>query len=274
MLWFSFGGLLLALSLKPASGQGDPPLPVPAPDSPLFEPAPPSPDEKPKGTNPPPSAESLQTLIQQMGHDRFPQRQKAQEQLALLGGAYHEEVVNESLKAYVDTKDVEIRYRLRDLLKELVMSTMVEKKKGFLGIRLLQSSVPNKVKDKPPIPTIAANYVFPGSGASKAGMRVNDQIMSFDGNPVPMVGGTQAFIAYVNSKTPGTRVLFKVRRGQVDMDMPAILQERPVSLQTNRMTPARKRQYFRDWMLEKVEALKQAEPPVENPPKAEPAPEE
>lgn len=63
-----------------------------------------------------------------------------------------------------------------------------------------------------------------GSPAAKAGLKVDDVVLSFDGQKV---GGLEELAALIRKKKPGDEVTLEVRRGKETMKVKATLEKRP-----------------------------------------------
>jgi serine protease Do len=85
---------------------------------------------------------------------------------------------------------------------------------GYLGVALDAEQTWAKVKQ-----------VMPDSGASKAGLKVNDVILSLDGKPLE---GMEKFIESLLGRKPGDVIKLKIKRGDMEVDVEATLGKRPV----------------------------------------------
>ena len=63
--------------------------------------------------------------------------------------------------------------------------------------------------------------VVPGSAAEKAGLKAGDRVLAIDGVPVP---GVQDFVRIVSGGA-GSRLLFKVKRGEAQIELPVTVPE-------------------------------------------------
>jgi serine protease Do len=96
--------------------------------------------------------------------------------------------------------------------KELTRPAIIANS-GYLGIGL------DSTKDGPKITSVAD-----GSAAAKAGLKVNDHILSIEGHRME---DADSVIGHLSHTKPGDVVAFKIKRGEEELDIKAKLDKRP-----------------------------------------------
>jgi serine protease Do len=84
---------------------------------------------------------------------------------------------------------------------------------GFLGVGLDPAELGAKI-----------NQIIPNSGAAKAGLKVNDQILAIAGKPV---ADQESFMNIIASFKPGEVIELKIKRGDQELELKATLGKRP-----------------------------------------------
>jgi thiol-disulfide isomerase/thioredoxin len=93
--------------------------------------------------------------------------------------------------------------------------------KGWLGVGLGTQRLDGK-------DVVRVESVFKGSPADTSGFQAKDIILKFQGVPVPNV---HHLVTAVGGTTPGSKVIFHVRRGKETFDVPLLLALRPDRLE-------------------------------------------
>jgi serine protease Do len=86
---------------------------------------------------------------------------------------------------------------------------------GYLGVSLDVDA-----------PGVKINQVLPGTGAEKAGLKVNDQILAVNSEAVETA---EAFMALLQRMKPGDTITLKIVRSDKEMELKATLGKRPNS---------------------------------------------
>lgn len=97
-----------------------------------------------------------------------------------------------------------------------VLPRPIEKRNGFLGITMDRRFVPSEGQP----PAVRIENVTPDSAAEEAGLELGDLILMADSKPTPTV---QALGEVIRGRNPGDRVKLKVRRGEEELKLLAIL---------------------------------------------------
>ena len=83
----------------------------------------------------------ISTQIKGLGSEQFEKREESQSQLITLGAEMPDFTINKCLNNYVGCKDPEIRFRLKNVLRILVLKKYY-KQKGFIGISMQPGKAP------------------------------------------------------------------------------------------------------------------------------------
>lgn len=194
-------GLLLVLVVAPAAV-------VRAADLPA------SPDRGPRAL--------ARRWIGELSSPSFSRREHASRRLEEMGRL----VIDELARAYVESSDPEKRWRLRAIARHIFFADQTTRS-GFLGIAhtLVDSTMVGTLR--PGEAAIYVQRVLPDTGAARAGLRVNDLILSIDGEKVPPDAPPEWFAERIRAHPPGERVRLVVLRGERRMEMVATLGTRP-----------------------------------------------
>ncbi len=199
-------------------------------------------------------AETILTLIEQLGAGTWDQREQANSNLLHEGETNRDLVITQLVGAYLVHQDPEVRYRARSLLRAMVDRYLFREKKGFLGVSLQQIMTPTTV-DGQTVHPIAIRQVLPGHAAIQHGVRQNELIVKVDGRythqkKFPL----NAVISYIKTRGPGSEVTLRLmsEKGEVrDVKIP--LGARPVD-KNEPPIEEQQRRFFRDWLKDQISA--------------------
>ncbi|MDA0322206.1 MAG: hypothetical protein O2923_05755 [Verrucomicrobia bacterium] len=199
-------------------------------------------------------ADTILTLIEQLGADAWDQREQASSNLLHKGETDRDLVITQLVGTYLVHQDPEVRYRARSLLRAMVDKYLFQQKKGFLGVSLQQITIPKTV-DGQSVHPIAIRQVLPGHPAIAHGVKQNELIVKVDGRythqeKFPL----NAVISYIKTRGPGSEVTLRLmsEKGEVrDVKIP--LGARPVD-QNEPPIEEQQRRFFRDWLKEQISA--------------------
>ncbi len=189
---------------------------------------------------------TVQQLIPQLGARKFAARQTAQEYLAKLGDANPDAVLADCLRAYAHSKDPEVTTRLRDVMRQLVITHILKRPRGFLGIHMTAVGAPVQqifvgngqmqriIVDGPDMVRadngIQVVNATADSPAGHAGVQAGDVITKIDDVDLSKQPNPQVLTTYVQSKNPGTTVKLVIQRGQQTQTLPVELGKMPENL--------------------------------------------
>ncbi|QDT70133.1 Putative serine protease HtrA [Planctomycetes bacterium MalM25] len=97
-----------------------------------------------------------------------------------------------------------------------VLPREIEKRDGFLGIRMDVNATPQPGKQ----PAVVVESVTPDSAASEAGLQPGDRILSVDSHPTAT---PQDLGAVIRGRNPGDRIELRVERDEQKLTLMAIL---------------------------------------------------
>ncbi len=119
-------------------------------------------------------------------------------------------------RAYRETRNHEVRLRIRELAETIFSNRHAPGPGGFLGIR----QRPRLHTTDPRVPQgvswIEVLEVFRDTAADRVGLRVGDLITRCDGQPIPEDPTGQSFSGLIGRRRPGEEAVIEVRRGTDD----------------------------------------------------------
>lgn len=199
-------------------------------------------------------------IITDLGSQQFRQRETAQAEL--LGWARGQ--AQASLEALYEKSstadDPEVRQRLMTVLRELVDDQYLKEGKGYIGIGL-KSAVANVPGELKPRSLIHVTQIQPNSPGERAGLKVDDLIVSLNDDVWQDELANEAFSQKIASMKPNDKVRLKVLRNQNLLDLEVILCRRPVFadnlyfdqrlMDADGLERAAKEAHFRQWMRDR-----------------------
>ena len=202
-------------------------------------------------SNDPVEVADLKALFENLGNESYEIRQKAQNQIINQGKKDRDGILDKSFKFYNQTKDPEIKYRLRSTMLEIIGSTL--KPEGFIGIRMVDA--PMRIVNDGEVENIRAVRILsvvPNTAASKAGLKPGDQIIRLDGKKFPDQGLAYVELSkYIRAKSSGEEVKLNITRGfgvnMQEMEIDIKLGERPEGLGADRKIEA-----FNEWFQDSL----------------------
>ena len=200
-------------------------------------------------------ADSILTLVEQLGAEAWDEREKASQHLVQEGESKRDVVISQLLAAYLNHQDPEVRYRARSVLRALVDKYMFLEKKGFLGVSLQQITIPKTV-DGQTVHPIAIRQVLPGHAAIEHGVKQNELIVKVDERYTNQKRfPLNAVISYIKTRGPGTDVTLKLLSDKGEArDVTIRLGARPPDKNEPPIEEQKKR-FFRDWLKDRTSAL-------------------
>lgn len=196
-------------------------------------------------------------LFEDLGHFEFRVRENAENKLLEHARVRPDESIDELYRRTRVSKDPEVRERCLSLLRQLIFDQYMREGKGFVGIgrdnRIVV--IPGKVM---PCHVVAVTSVRPDTPADRAGIRVNDLIVTLNGIGWSDENASNVFADQIAAMNPGTKVALGVFRDGKLSDIDVILTRRPLSadirffegqgsdsLEADRIAME---DYFREWL--------------------------
>jgi predicted metalloprotease with PDZ domain len=153
--------------------------------------------------------------------------------------------------------DPEVRERCLLVLRELVEDEYSKDGEGYIGIRMRDEelALPEDAKSRGVIRVIE---VVRGSAAAKAGLQLNDLILSFDNLVWDEKLISMPFMDKIRQLKPNSKITLNVMRNGKPMDLPVTLGRRPPMIDNSpfgertedpaAVEQAAKDNYFRHWL--------------------------
>ncbi|MFP6903916.1 MAG: PDZ domain-containing protein [Verrucomicrobiota bacterium] len=187
-------------------------------------------------------------LVRGLSHESFSHRRIAQEALGKLLTDQPEKWIPICLKTIDGTDEPDVEFRLNEVLFGLFRKRVLEKPRGFLGIRLNGSFLPPDQLNQQLVPCVDVLDIIPDTAAAGSILRIGDKIYEVDGEGVGANNPMGSFIAYIYSKRPDREVHFKVWRTGTKFEMKVSLGLRPVDLPISTIYQKSSGAYYREWL--------------------------
>ncbi len=197
-------------------------------------------------------AQQISALINGLGAEKFEQREDSQSKLLALGEKQYDLVVLKCLEAHIKIEDPEIRFRLKNVLRILVLKRNFMQK-GFIGISMQPSREPQKIGDEVFLPIEIVN-VIPDFPAEKSGFNTGDLILKVDGNICNGKFQTTEIVNYISAKKPGTGMTFLLQSEGRLVTKELVIAERPV-LPNEPTIEEQQDEFFRNWLRVNLKAI-------------------
>lgn len=204
-----------------------------------------------------PIATDILRALADLGHERYAVREGASERLMKLAESSHEAVLAECIQVYRQTKDFEVKERLKEVMAVVVDRYLYRAPRGYLGVMIQHVDVQGEgrlvIRDRVmPSGSVWVSQVTEETPAQKAGLQPNDFIIEVDGKP--WKSGPSAFTKYVQSKHPGDRLNLSVLRGTSTNVVETLLGELPKSEVEKLFPKEGSQEFFKVWLKERLEA--------------------
>lgn len=175
--------------------------------------------------------DATRTLLGSLSSEAFKERTKAQLELSRWALEHPEISQSWLFREFEATEDPEIRLRLREIMKEVVVAEHQKDGPGFVGISMMDIEVMVPGDDGPEARSgVSVSRVQADSPASRAGLQTGDVVVSVDKlrwiNQPAMAGFQEAIMKH----KPGDVVELGVLRGAELKKVPVTLAARPMGL--------------------------------------------
>ncbi|MCW1924845.1 PDZ domain-containing protein [Luteolibacter arcticus] len=166
-----------------------------------------------------------------LASEEYKDRVQAQRDLIAWAQEKPENAGNRLLQEHDATGDPEVRLRLREALKEVVVSEYQRKEgKGYVGIQMDERNVALPGNDEQR-GGVWVTWVHPDTPAAKAGLQVNDVVVALNDIKWPAgMGARESFATEIRRHKPGDKVKLEVLRGAEVMKLEMTLAARPMGL--------------------------------------------
>ncbi len=166
-----------------------------------------------------------------LGSEEYKDRIQAQRDLVAWAREKPEQASDRLLQEHDAAKDPEVRLRLREALKEVVVSEYQRKEgQGYVGIQMDERNVvlPGNGEQRG---GVWITWVHPDTPAMKAGLQVNDVVVGLNDLKWPAgLGARESFATEIRRHKPGDKVKLEVLRGAEVKKMDLTLAARPLGL--------------------------------------------
>jgi C-terminal processing protease CtpA/Prc len=193
----------------------------------------------------------ISTLVPKLGAEKFEQREEAQSKLVTMGVELPEFAVRNYLNDYIKTKDPEVRFRLKNVIRILVLKNYF-RPKGFIGISMQPARIPQKIGDEVFLP-VEIVTVIPDFPADKSGFNSGDQILKVDGKACNEKFQSTELVNYISAKNPGTKMTFLLQSDGKLITKELVIAERP-ALPNEPTIEEQQEEFFRKWFRENLKA--------------------
>ncbi|MES2659999.1 MAG: PDZ domain-containing protein [Verrucomicrobiota bacterium] len=201
-----------------------------------------------------------QKVLAALGDGEYRVRENAQIELLKWARLRPTPSMEEVLRQSQISNDPEVRLRCQAVLRELVMDQYKNEGQGFVGI-----GRENKIVEIPgrtgPCHAVRVTSVRRGTPADRAGIRLNDLIISLNGEAWSEGTASEVFAERIAAMRPGTQVTLKIYRDGKLIDVDVVLVRRPLNANNpffdgQNFDPeagerAAMEAYFRDWLSER-----------------------
>jgi C-terminal processing protease CtpA/Prc len=202
-------------------------------------------------------------IVSDLGSQQFRQRETAQAELLVWARGQAQGSVDALYEKSSTTVDPEVRQRLMTVLRELIDDQYLKEGKGYIGIGL-RSAVANVPGEPKPRGLVHVTQIQPNSPGERAGLKVDDLIVSLNGEVWQDELANEAFSQKIAGMKPDDKVRLRVLRNQNLLDLEVILCRRPAFADNlyfdQRLTDAdgleraAKEAHFRQWMRDRKTA--------------------
>jgi hypothetical protein len=209
-----------------------------------------------------PAAVDARDLIRKISSDEFTERETAQKELASAVAEQPQEMLPLLIMAQEKAEDPDVAFRLNEAVFSVYRTRVINKPRGFLGIRLANSILPKPQANGQPeiLQVVDVLDIIPDSAAEASDLQIRDKILSVDGLSVGPDNPDGGFIEYIFSKPPGTEVKMRVWRFGQEFDTTIKLGLRPPDLPLPRTMTKTPDDLYQEWLDAARTAIKNGEP--------------
>jgi predicted metalloprotease with PDZ domain len=191
---------------------------------------------------------------------RFKERETAQAELLDWSRKQSVEAMDELFRQSRTAEDPEVRERCLAVLRDLVMDEYLKEGEGYVGIAMGddQRAVPG---DPALRSVVVVTLVQDDSPAHRAGLKLNDAIVSLDGQVWRDTVASTNFRELILGTKPGSTVKLGILRGDELLELDVTLARKPAGLNNMFFNPsaaqaetielAAREAYFQRWLARK-----------------------
>lgn len=170
-----------------------------------------------------------QATLDGLKSERFAEREKAQKDLEAWARPQRVAAMDALFREFRNAGDAELRERCLAVLRSLVEDDYKLEGKGYMGVKM--DSEMQKVKlpgEAQPAYGVRLVMVEREAPAGRAGIEAQDLLLGFGDHRWAAQERPESITDHIKSYKPGTRVMAKIMRGDRLMEIPVVLERRPV----------------------------------------------
>jgi predicted metalloprotease with PDZ domain len=179
--------------------------------------------------------QSLEAILPDLSHQDHSRRRSASQALFAWAKESRKESVAALLDLAAEAQAPEARERVLRVLREMAVAEYHEIGEGYCGIQMSQTSLMVDVPNRGMLASISLTFIADSGPAAKAGMKVNDAIVSVDEKVwKEPVNQMEELREIIRKKGAGTAIKLGVMRGGNYQEFTVQLHRRPPKIeQTN-----------------------------------------
>ena len=177
-------------------------------------------------------------LISSLGSEDFKERTKAQQELSRWAMGEPGRSQDWLFREMEAVSEPEVRIRLREVLKEVVVAEHQKDGPGYVGIGMADVEVAVPGADGPKV-GVSITRIQEDTPASRAGLQVGDVVLAVDRTRwTGDVAASFSFQQEIMKRRPGDKVDLEILRAGALMKVPVTLAARPMGLPEASKVPA------------------------------------
>jgi len=189
-----------------------------------------------------PAPERVREVVSRLGDEGFAEREVAQGRLAEWIGQWPRYLIVELAEAYGEAEDMEVRVRLREVLREPAILHLFHRPGGFIGIHMRPDTLDG-------VEVVRLSRVLDGLGGERAGLRAGDLVVGAAGKTAREIGGVEGFSRLVSAHPPGSNLPLVIQRDGKRFRVEVPLGVRTVGLQWMRERREEAEREFEAWLM-------------------------
>lgn len=188
-----------------------------------------------------PDVPVIKQAVVRLGGAAPEERDAARQQLESWGKAYPRYTLQALAGIYAVETDLERRFQLEALLRDLAARWLFYQPAAFLGVNF------SYVRLEDHATAIRVNNIVPGSPAEKAGLRANDLILGISGKTFEADYDAAAFAEEIRSGLPLEPLELRIRRQNL-FTVEVLLQPFPMPAQETVERIQQEKQKINNWL--------------------------
>jgi len=153
-----------------------------------------------------PEIEQIQSRLEDLGALDFAERILARDRIREWSDLFPRYMLGRLVNEYAQTENLEVRYQLEKLIRDLAADVLFYQPPAFLGVNFELSQLPDGRS------AILLKSVIPDSAAEKAGLREGDFILQVGGMDVDRYVDVREFAEQIQQRLPMEVLSLRVLR--------------------------------------------------------------